>query len=306
MTLRIRGAVAVGMLEIDVRKESVMCAALFARKRILPLCLVAAIAIGACNSSPVTPPEDSEPPDIPPASTMVMDFSDFQEDNTPDAPKLRIISIDNWKRASGVVVVWDTILAVTLAIPVGAFVESFNHEPERQPDGSWQWSYDAVIDGSTYTAKLQAKAVGGDINWDMYITKAGVYTDVHWFSGVSNLIGTEGTWTLNRNPDNVTPFIGIDWHRSTDGQTADITYTSIVPGGEIEGSYITMAITDETPFDASYDLYDSVADELIEIEWNLADTSGRIKDSDHFGDDNWHCWDAMLQDVDCDADTNGA
>ncbi len=44
-------------------------------------------------------------------------------------------------------------------------------------------------------------------------TKEGEFTDVNWYSGVSDLSGTTGIWQLNRDPQNVTPFLDIAWSR---------------------------------------------------------------------------------------------
>lgn len=38
---------------------------------------------------------------------------------------------------------------------------------------------------------------------------------------------------------------------------------------------------------------------FTEIMWNETTKEGRVKDTMHFGDTDWHCWDADLQDTDC-------
>ena len=48
-----------------------------------------------------------------------------------------------------------------------------------------------------------------------------------------------------------------------------------------------------------YDIYNSEIDNLIEIKWNNPDRDGRVKDAEHYQDNEWHCWDNYLQDIDC-------
>lgn len=269
------------------------------------LLLVAMLpGVTGCNNA-VEPPTDEQAPDIPPASTFVMDFSDFGDGGTQkgvagwtDPATLQPGAGSNWAFAALNVGVWSVVVTVTLAVPVAAFVESFNHEPERQSDGSWAWDYDVTVGTDVFSARLTAMAVGGDIEWNMYLSKEGEYTDFHWFSGLSNLVGTEGTWTLNRGPDEATPFIGIEWHVGSSGDTGDIKYTNIVPDGPENGGYIFYAVTDEA-FDASYDIYDKTADNLTSIEWSRTDKDGRVMDADHFGDELWHCWGTDLLNLDC-------
>jgi hypothetical protein len=204
----------------------------------------------------------------------------------------------NWSWAAFHVGVWNVIITVGLAVPVTAFVESFNHIPEQQPDGSWVWSYEVTVGGIVHSAELHALAVGGDIEWNMYVSKEGFYADFNWFSGVSNLISTEGTWTLNRAPDDPSPFVGIEWHRDPATETGEIKYTNIVPDGPENGGYIHHGITDEA-FDAFYEIFNKGQSNVINIEWSRTTKDGRVKDPAHLGSENWHCWDSALQDIEC-------
>jgi hypothetical protein len=259
-----------------------------------------------CNTN-VQPVPGDEPPEIPPASTLVMDFDEFAAQDggaakghptNYDLTTMQAAPGSNWSWAALKVGVWSVVITVGLVVPVAAFLESFNHEPQQQSDGSWVWSYDVNVGGVTHTAELHALAVGGDIEWNMFISKEGHYTNFNWFSGVSNLIATEGTWALNKNPDDPTPLVGIDWTRNPADETGDIRYTNIVPGGPENGGYIYHGITTDA-FDAFFEIYNKGQDSLTYIEWNRTTKDGRIEDSARFGDEEWHCWDTDLQNTDC-------
>jgi len=254
----------------------------------------------ACSG---TEPEETGPPDIPPLSTFVMDFSDFSLSNPPPFSLDRagwnaaVASYENWGWAVTNVAVWNIVLTVTLAVPVASFVESFNHEPVRQTDGTWVWSYDFRAAGVVYLAELHAKTENVGVQWDMYISKEDAYDDFHWYSGFSNIAATEGIWTINKNPDEPAPFLEIEWNRSPGDETADIKYTNITPGTFENGSYIFYGITGATPYDAFYNIFNTIQDNLTEIQWNRTTREGQVRDFLHFRDSYWHQWDSTLQDI---------
>ena len=266
---------------------------------VLAVSMIAPWYIGCM--APATPNPNADAPDIPPADTFVIDFSNFAGGGSDASARVaQALPGGNWVFAAASAGVWSGIITVTLAVPVGAFVESFNHEPVLQADGSWAWSYDAVVAGALYSARLEARGKGANIEWRMFISKAGEFTDVLWFTGQSNLLGTAGNWTLNRDPDNLEPFIRIDWNRNPTDQTADIRYTNIVPDGPENGGFIFYGVTGEAPFDAFYEIFNKGADRTTNIEWNRTSREGRVMDAVQFSDSDWHCWDASLQDAACD------
>jgi len=273
-------------------------------KRCTALVLVLA-ALTTMTECATNAPNGDNPPEIPPASTFVMEFDDFADGGAPklandgQSPiRQQVITNGNWGWGALHVGVWHVIVTVGMAVPVAAFVESFNHVPEQQPDGSWVWSYEVTVSGILHTAELHASTVDGSIEWNMFISKEGFYESFNWFSGVSNLPGTEGTWTLNNRPEDPTPLVGIEWHRDSLTETGDIKYTNIVPDGPENGGYIFFGLTEGT-LDAFYEIFNKGENNTINIEWSRTGKDGRIRDGAHFGDDQWHCWDAALQDAEC-------
>jgi len=258
---------------------------------------------GCAMNGPSTTGDD--PPEIPPASTFVMEFDEFTSggtaklvDDGPNPISQQVITNGNWGWGALHVGVWNIIVTVGMTVPVAAFLESFNHVPEQQSDGTWVWSYEVTVSGVLHTAELHASTVDGNIEWNMFISKEGFYDAFNWFSGVSNLPGTEGTWTLNNTPDNPTPLLSIEWHRDAVSETGDIRYTNIVPDGPENGGYIFFGVTENTR-DAFYEIFNKGENNTINIEWSRTGKDGRIRDMAHFGDDQWRCWDTALQDTAC-------
>ncbi len=235
--------------------------------------------------------KNEETPEIPPESTFKMDFSDFDKNNK----SLDTINA-NWNHASLNVGVWNLVVTANMIIPVAAFREAFNHEGVYQDDGSWIWSYTI----SNHTAALHAEIDGDYVLWEMYLTESGEYADFLWYTGKSRIDGKSGTWSLNQSPTvNSDGYIDIIWNRDVTAGTADIKYTNVISGAAGNGGYISYGIDPAQSLNAFYDIYAVELNNLTEIEWNSINKNGRIKNPNHFGDSEWHCWTATLEDTTC-------
>lgn len=241
--------------------------------------------------------EEKTAPAIPPVSTFVMDFSGFSNaDDTTGSRELA--TYQNWGYSFVNVVSWNALLTVGLAVPVATFRESFNHPAVFNPDANnWTWSYNITAGNSVYGSRLTGQILGDSVAWEMHITRNPLFTDFLWYSGKSAIDQSGGYWIMVNSPQNPVNLLRIDWHRTSDN-IADIRYTNIVPGGPDAGSYIFYGAVagDNNRF---YNIYNQGSDNLTEIEWNAENRSGHVKDSFHFGNNLWHCWDAYLMDTQC-------
>jgi len=261
--------------------------------------------------------DDDDAPTIPPAYTLAPDFSSMGGNRASSAATDQIAPAEalklpdtqtggaaiqgsscsqaNYNHAAGHVIFWNTALWVTLAVPSWSFVEAFNHDPVQQDDGSWVWSYEVNRVG--VTAELHGAFVDGDVQWRMYITQSGEYDDFLWYRGRSNLPATEGTWTLKNNPTDREDWIGIEWRRSIANQTWQVTYTNIRAGDPNEGGFIDYGIDGDNDYDAFYDIYNVVDDNLVEIDSNITTKAGRVTNEAFFGDADWRLWDENHCDI---------
>jgi hypothetical protein len=108
---------------------------------------------------------------------------------------------DHWAFASTNVVIWQSILTLNSAIPVIAFHESFNHEAEYLPnEKKWRWTYSFDEGQHTYQANLYAKLDGNQVLWEMYVSKSGVFEDFLWYSGISAVDESLGSWKIYGYP----------------------------------------------------------------------------------------------------------
>jgi len=274
----------------------------FTGRNLTSLLLVLAISvltISGCGNT-------SGAPTIPPIETFLIPFETLTANATSTFASLGEQEVlllasnrSNWNYAAFTVGFWYTVIAVGLAVPVAAFRESFRHSPVQQPDGSWIWSYSVVVGGAVYGAKLQGRFITEGVRWEMRISKEGEYEDFLWYYGEHKLPATEGFWILKQNPAVPVDLLRIDWSRNISAGTYAIRYTNIVPGGQENGGYIDFQYTKGIPYDYICDIYNKGADNHTYIEWSSTGIEGRVKDSDHFGDDDWHCWDSDRINVAC-------
>jgi len=289
--------------------------------RLVFYCIVAlsllAFSINGCTGEKI---DTSKPPQIPPESSFVMDFGDFTSSNgassnaghmtqlasfvfagvtshldTTDALEDR----SNWGYAAFNVGFWNIAIFMGLAVPVTSFIESFNHTPVQQSDFSWVWTYNVSVGGDVYIAELHGKYIDNGVRWEMYISKQDEYSDFLWYYGESDLPATKGYWVLKNNPSIPTDLIRIDWHRNLSNNTGDIKYTNIVPGGPENGGFISYVTTAAKSYDRSYEIFNKGKNQTTYIEWNSVTVIGHVRDTLHFGDNNWRCWNSQLINTEC-------
>jgi hypothetical protein len=251
----------------------------------------------ACKDSGA--PEGTAPA-IPPEATFAADFSNFQSSSGVAGFALSNAATTagtNWAYSAIGVGFWNTVLFVTLAPPVAAFHAALTQTAVGE-NGAWIWRYNFTVLGAQYSARLEARPATNSVDWSMYISKAGEFTDFLWYTGNSKLDGTSGTWSLKNRPAEPSKFIDIAWNRNASAGTGDIKYTNVVTGSADNGSYILHALTTGT-YDANVELGNAATSNVTRIEWNRTNHSGRVRDQAHFGDANWHCWDTSLNNLAC-------
>ncbi len=247
--------------------------------------LVGTLLMAGCEKD-----NSKDAPQLPPESAFVIDFSDFQHNGKSTQ------TYENWSVAAVTAGVWNAILTVTLAVPVAAYVEAIHQEPVRLDNDSWKWSYPVTVESINYTAELLADVSGSTVEWKMYVSQQGGFSNFLWFKGTSDILRTHGDWTLYLGPLTNTEFLKIDWNRDWENSTGDVLYTNMLSGTEGYGDYVHYGITLDPAFNVYYDIYDKSEDNLVKINYSTETKEGSI-----FYNDIWHCWNSNLMDIDCSA-----
>lgn len=244
--------------------------------------------------------DPSEAPSIPPQNTLEMDFSDFQESSKSTEDTVDLTQGWFWGRSVTHVAVWNIVLAVNLAVPVASYAEAFNHTPSYvSKSKGWLWQYTVNHESGVYTCKLYGKKEDDGNHWRMEISKEGSFTDVEWYTGISQEDKSAGSWTLNKNAFNVTPYLQVDWSKDANTGVEQIKYTNIETGTDGEGSYITYGIDPSKDFDAFYEIYGAKEDNTVSISWNTTDKNGQIVEEHFYGDDLPRCWNSQALNDTC-------
>jgi len=282
-------------------------------KKILIVLILPFLAVVSCKKE--------NPPAMPPAESLVMDFKAFGGTSPQQKSEMLKYAVDstvqdssNFVYAKTNVGFWNLIIVVTLAVPVAAWYAAIgNNDWKQVDDHTWQWKYTYKVFVDTYNARLVANNEAADgIKWEMYISKTtglNTFAEVKWYEGLVAKDGMSGQWILNENPQNPTPFLQVNWQKTGD-KVGYIKYTYIRQkddqGNDIPyyNNYIEYGKTTNAPFDCYYTmvLYDTwwtKQNNTINIEWNSTDLSGRVKSPLKFNDSEWHCWNSQFYNITC-------
>lgn len=262
----------------------------------------------SCKKEAVENPDDLVAPTLPPQETFIMPFTGYEDVDTTGFtnPQSELeerggpTTFRNWFYAGSNVFVWNVVLGVSMAVPVASFREAFNHTPTYDGNGAFIWSYDYTLAGATYIAALSGRFVNNnqDVEWVMNISKVGGFTNVEWYRGVVARDHSGGSWTLNHRPENPEPLITIDYDKNVTSGEFSIRYTNIIPDNPDNGDYIIYSTEAGDEFNRSYDMFRG-DDDFLEIEWKAPTNEGRVRNPKQYGDNDWHCWNTDLQDIDC-------
>lgn len=249
--------------------------------------------------------DKGDPPVLPPAESMSIDFSNFETGKKSDIstviPKGTLTS--NWEFAAGVAFVWNTVIYTTLAVPVISFQMAGDYTASYLDDNTWQWSYNATVLNATYKARLTGQIRTSDVLWKMYISREGTggFNEFLWFEGTSEKDGSEGQWKLNLSPQNQVPVLQIDWSK-TGNTIGMIRFTYIKAGESFKDSYIEYGLTTNV-LNAYYNIHYYNTTYLqfydLNVEWSTAQHNGRVKCPAYFGNSEWYCWDGNYINITC-------
>ncbi|MCU0362412.1 MAG: hypothetical protein MUD02_04840 [Bacteroidales bacterium] len=270
-------------------------------KRILKLVFVVILiapVLSGCRK------DKGDPPVLPPAGSMVIDFSNFASSGKgsayADLPKGTENS--TYEFAALVAGVWKLIINTTLFVPVTAFNKAFSQTPEWIDDNLWQWSYTFEAASVSYTARLTGQIGTTEVIWKMYITKTGngAFTDFLWFEGTSKTDGSSGQWILYQSAQAPQACLQVDWTRNGD-EITKVKYTWIKNNDPFKTSYIEYSLF-SVDLDAYFLVryYTGTKFSDVEIRWNTVTKNGQVRSSDYL-ENKWYCWDSNKINVVCPA-----
>lgn len=257
--------------------------------------------------------DKGNPPVLPPAESMTIDFSNFESGKKSSElfTEIKGINMENWEYAVLVAGYWRSIITITLAVPVASFRLAVENNPVYLDTKTWQWSYNATISVNqvsvTYKARLTGQIRDTDVLWKMYISKegTGAFEEFVWFEGTSKLDGTGGQWILNHSSQFPEPVLQIDWTKSgTSIGTIKYTYVRALNSNRVADPFKDSSIEygkTSSSLNAYYAIhyYNGLLFSDVNVEWNTTTHNGRVKCPTYFGNTNWYCWDSALINTTC-------
>ncbi len=288
------------------------------------ICLMVLLAVymlPGCtpDNDPVAPPEESTPPALPGISTMSMDL-DFFGVAQPAVDQRSIVSgkpgpelqavgaatRTNWINAVVRALFVHLLMFDALDEPVGAFAIAAHSIPQKQPDGSWLWTYIFVEEGAEYSIFLYGKPESDYVDWRLEVsTNVPEFTLDHfvWFAGRSQKDDSAVYWqfyepvldgpALTSAATDGVESVRIDFENISSTEHR-LTVTVNGAGQEDEGDYLEFY---ESATMGSIDHYDASKDISSNITY-YSDGSGSLTVPD-YNDGQQACWDTNQEDIDC-------
>lgn len=248
--------------------------------------------------------DKGDPPVLPPAESMIINFGDFVSKKKSSAEPVGIKGVENssWEFAALVTGYWNTILNTTLAVPTAAYVNATQTNPSYVSENLWQWSFNtsATVNQTTssYKCRLTGEIRATDVQWKMYVSGEGAnaFTEFIWLEGTSNKDASSGNWIIYHSSQYPEEVLDIDWTRNG-GEIGSVKYSyvrqlnSSRQPDTFKGSTLTYGKTSNA-LDSFYDIryFNGIAFSDVRVEWNSASKEGRVKSSAYFGNTNWYCW----------------
>ena len=233
----------------------------------LIITVISALMLASCKKK--TP---GDPPTLPPAETMQIDFSNFILASR--SANAKGVTSFNWEKAVEIVSSWRTFAA---DIPVTAYKGVAGQKASHISGAKWEWSQSSN--------RLTGETAGSQVKWEMYVSNA------KRLDGTSNIAGTEGKWTLYEGQ---TAVLQIDYTNSG----GKITYTYQKEGNN-KGAFIEFgSASGAYNFYYTVRYYNAGLNKFSEanIEWNNATKAGRIRSADYLNG-AWQQWDGQKMDL---------
>jgi hypothetical protein len=268
-----------------------------------PFVMVLILSIALINTS-CSKEEQGEQPDLPPAETMMMFFTDFQTipggSVKGSEAKLVGFTYENFTYAYNQLRFWNSLTLSTMLIPYSAYEYALQQEPEYVGNNAWEWSFTIMAGDQEFIATLTGKRLDNEkFSMVMNLALSSVpLVKMKYFEGICRYDHTIASWDIYEfNGPTSVKTIEIDWSKDFETGDANLMYTYVKPGEEETDHKITWNMDPDATYDASY--YIDLKDTDTYIEWNTTSKAGRVKVEETGGGFDWSCWNEFLQDITC-------
>ncbi len=265
---------------------------------IVLLCFYMAV-LPSCSSDGPTDPGDVAP-EIPPLTTMSMDFSLFPEDGGKASLGDAALQFTqaNFLRAVLTVTIFNVAVLAATAIPVAATAAALSANPTLEDDGKFHWEFTTTTNNQTLTLELVGEVRPSVVHWEMFVSRQlpTPLDKFRWYEGDSAIDGGSGFWQFynDSHPNEQRNHGRIDWEYISDDDRT-LMFTNNNPDDQGVGSTLTYEVMSP---DISVEFLNAGAQDTVKAAWNNQTGEGYIIDP-NFNNGEKSCWDENQQDVQC-------
>ncbi|MDZ4699806.1 MAG: hypothetical protein SH809_08890 [Rhodothermales bacterium] len=242
--------------------------------------------------------EAGDAPDLFPAEAFTMQTDLFNQNLAPK----QAVGINF---AAAALRVWPVSLALgaNLIIPSALTTSALQAEAVSEDD-SWVWAATAVANGVSTAYSLIGTRHDEGTDWSMRITVQGgmggeTLDDFELFTGRTTDDGASGNWSLFYPIDGVSTNVLSAEYAIVSETEKTITYTIPVTAEDNAGDTIEYAEIDSL---RTFDWLQAAASIQHFVTWSASDSTGSITAS-NFRSGVKSCWDSLLNDTPCPAET---
>lgn len=235
-------------------------------------------------------PKEKIAPNFPPEKSLSIDFSYFI-----DPPN----ETSNYAHAFETSHSWKSLLNDSLQLYQNMLNVVSQKDFNYQDNNTW------LINGTVYSGENQY-----DVNYfeitdadtvdtKLFFTLDSTYTNLLLFDGFFLPDSTNGFRQINKPDTGNTSvkFLKIEWNVISESKK-EIKFTNLLLDDKNGNSVLYKDSTD-TQYDVYLEFFNKASENYTFIEYNKMNFSGRIKDLNFFGDENWYCWDTNRENTDC-------
>lgn len=264
----------------------------------LLILLAVSLLLFSCQDS--TNSLDEQPPQLPPAESMNMDFSVFDENTDATSANLTANneSYSHFLNAAIRAMVMKGVVNTNLAIPKTLLKAAENVEPELTDNGEWTWSYTSDANNTNFEIRLVATSSSdGLVNWQMYVTNSELNIENSlFFEGEVTEDGSTGNWTYYAllGDEAGSEVSQTTWSIESEEQV-DLRLEVLTDRNGNTGDYIEYSFNSPVKL-ATY--YNAGEDQTTEIEWNSETFEGSII-APNYNNGEQACWNSNFQNIEC-------
>lgn len=202
----------------------------------------------------------------------------------------------NWQTAASKVAVWSNLIEANVKIPYKALNKASTNTPEYFADRTWKWKFEIDVDSVLYEVELFGTyEVDNSILWEMYVGKFDADKKL-LLQGYSNKYSTQGNWYFYKHVFQPIDIVKIDWILSD--SLLVVNYTNLYNKSLNIGNTMQIKYNQIDTNIVFINFISSLNTEIF-VETNPEANFGKIMSYSNFGDSLWHCWNTLLQNIEC-------